>query len=237
MSDPRTLGPWLRRFLTEHIVTERNLARNTQMSYRDTFTLLLPFVGAKSRKPVDRIAVHDLTPRRVLQFLAHLEDDRGCSVQTRNQRLTAIRAFDEMRGRRRLGHPLLAHAAGVLRSYGDDDAKLGGDDVEPLGAVLADARHLPATARTLGAVGFEHLLDAWQVLGQMAEVAPRVRALRTRRRRGARRGRFLGLGECAFERLEGKLELVGMELLGLLGEHRAAQLTQQMFEASVVLGE
>ena len=29
MSDPRTLGPWLRRFLSEHIVTERNLARNT----------------------------------------------------------------------------------------------------------------------------------------------------------------------------------------------------------------
>ena len=93
MSDPRTLGPWLRRFLVEHIVTERNLARNTQMSYRDTFALLLPFVGVRVRKPIERLAVHDLTPRRVLQFLAHLEDDRGCSVQTRNQRLTAIRAF------------------------------------------------------------------------------------------------------------------------------------------------
>ena len=93
MNDPRTLGPWLRRFLAEHIVTERNLARNTQMSYRDTFALLLPFVGARTRKPVDRLAVHDLTPRRVLQFLAHIEDDRGCSVQTRNQRLTAISAF------------------------------------------------------------------------------------------------------------------------------------------------
>ena len=93
MSDPQTLGPWLRRFLTEHIVTERNLARNTQKSYRDTFTLLLPFAGARTRKPVDRLAVQDLTARRVRQFLVHLEDDRGCAVQTRNQRLTAIRAF------------------------------------------------------------------------------------------------------------------------------------------------
>ena len=93
MSEPRTLGPWLRRFLAEHIVTERNLARNTQKSYRDTFALLLAFIGARTRKPVDRLAVQDLTARRVLQFLAHLEDDRGCSVQTRNQRLTAIRAF------------------------------------------------------------------------------------------------------------------------------------------------
>ena len=72
MSDLRTLGAWLRRFLTEHIVTERNLARNTQKSYRDTFALLLPFVGARARKPVDRLAMHDLTPRRVLQFLDHL---------------------------------------------------------------------------------------------------------------------------------------------------------------------
>ena len=93
MHEFRTLGPWLRRFLTEHIVTERNLAHNTQKSYRDTFALLLPFVGAKVRKSVDRLALQDLDARRVLQFLAHLETDRGCSVQTRNQRLTAIRAF------------------------------------------------------------------------------------------------------------------------------------------------
>ena len=93
MNDPRTLGPWLRRFLAEHIVTERNLAPNTQKSYRDTFTVLLPFVGAKARKSVDRLAVRDLTAARVLQFLAYLEAERGCSVPTRNQRLTAIRAF------------------------------------------------------------------------------------------------------------------------------------------------
>ena len=93
MSDPRTLGPWLRRFLAEYIVTERNLARNTQKSYRDTFALLLPFVGARNRKPVERLAVQDLTARRVRQFLDHLESDRGCSVQTRNQRLSAIRSF------------------------------------------------------------------------------------------------------------------------------------------------
>ena len=93
MSDLKTLGPWLRRFLAEHIVTERNLAPNTQKSYRDTFTLLLPFIGAKVRKSVDRLAVRDLTAARVLQFLAYLEAQRGCSVPTRNQRLTAIRAF------------------------------------------------------------------------------------------------------------------------------------------------
>lgn len=95
-----TLGPWLRRFLSEHIVTERNLARNTRSSYRDTFSLLLPFISAKARKPVDRLAVADLTSARVLQFLTHLEQERGCSARTRNQRLAAIRAFARFVGSR-----------------------------------------------------------------------------------------------------------------------------------------
>ena len=93
MPERESLGPWLRRFLAEYIVTERNLARNTRTSYRDAFSLLLPFVSRKLRKPVDRLAVRDLTSGLVLKFLAHLEEDRGCSVRTRNQRLAAIRAF------------------------------------------------------------------------------------------------------------------------------------------------
>ena len=42
MRDHSLLGPWIRRFLLEYLVAERNLARNTQFSYRDTLTLLLP---------------------------------------------------------------------------------------------------------------------------------------------------------------------------------------------------
>jgi integrase/recombinase XerD len=93
MRDPQTFGSWLRQFLADYIVTERCLASNTQKSYRDSFKLLLPFVSDKVRKPVDRLDVEDLTPSRVLQFLAHLEEKRDCSAQTRNQRLTAIRSF------------------------------------------------------------------------------------------------------------------------------------------------
>jgi integrase/recombinase XerD len=36
MSDTTLLGGWVRRFLLEHLVGERNLSRNTQQSYRDT---------------------------------------------------------------------------------------------------------------------------------------------------------------------------------------------------------
>ena len=40
-----------------------------------------------------------------------------------------------------------------------------------------------------------------------------------------------------FELLEGEQELVGMELLGLLPEHRPAQLAHQVFEPAVAIGE
>ena len=53
MTDTTELGPWVRRFLLEHLINERNLSRGTQRSYRDTLTLLIPFVARKTRKGVD----------------------------------------------------------------------------------------------------------------------------------------------------------------------------------------
>ena len=39
MNNSSLLGPWIRRFLIEHLVSERNLAVNTQKSYRDMLVL------------------------------------------------------------------------------------------------------------------------------------------------------------------------------------------------------
>jgi integrase/recombinase XerD len=87
------LGSWVRRFLLEHLVLERNLARNTQLSYRDTLTLLLPFTSRQAKKSVDRLVVDDLSPDTLRQFLVHLEQERHCTIATRNQRLGAIHAL------------------------------------------------------------------------------------------------------------------------------------------------
>lgn len=87
------LGPWVRRFLLEHVVADRNLAKNTQRSYRDTLALLLPFTAVKLRRPIDQLAVDQLSEDVVRAFLLHLEQARNCSASTRNQRLAAIHAF------------------------------------------------------------------------------------------------------------------------------------------------
>ena len=57
------LGPWVRRFLLEHIVAERNLARNTQLSYRDTLSLLLPFAAKQASCGVDIVKVRKAYPK------------------------------------------------------------------------------------------------------------------------------------------------------------------------------
>ena len=93
MSNAILLGPWIRRFLLEHLVSERNLSRNTQRSYRDALALLIPFVGAKLRKPIDQLSVTDLSAEEVRSFLADLEQTRGCGIATRNQRLAAVHSF------------------------------------------------------------------------------------------------------------------------------------------------
>jgi site-specific recombinase XerD len=75
------------------LVGERNLSLNTQKSYRDTLIQLLPFFARQARKSMDRLMITDLTVKRIKLFLSHIEVARGCGASTRNQRLSAIRAF------------------------------------------------------------------------------------------------------------------------------------------------
>ena len=92
MTDSSRLGPWVRRFLLEHLIKERNLSRGTQRSYRDTLTLLIPFVARKAHKRIDELEVFHLSADLVRMFLLDLEESRGCAISTRNQRLAVVGA-------------------------------------------------------------------------------------------------------------------------------------------------
>jgi len=98
MRDHTLIGPWVRRFLLEHLVTDRNLARNTQLSYRDTLVLLLPYLSKAQQKPVDRLTVEDLSPSLLRRFLEYLEKERDCSGTTRNLRLATIHSLAKFIG-------------------------------------------------------------------------------------------------------------------------------------------
>jgi integrase/recombinase XerD len=107
------LGPWIRRFLLEHVLAERNLSRNTQHSYRDAISLLIPFVAKARKKPVDRLGITDVSADFVRLFLADIETSCHCSIAIRNQRLAAIRAFASFVGEH---SPILIEWSGQVRS-------------------------------------------------------------------------------------------------------------------------
>jgi site-specific recombinase XerD len=104
MPNHTLIGPWIRRFLLEHLATDRNLARNTQVSYRDTLLLFLPFVSLAQKKPTDRLTIDDLSPSRLRSFLEYVEKERGCSGATHNLRLAAIHSLAKFIGMRSPEH-------------------------------------------------------------------------------------------------------------------------------------
>ena len=100
MSDKHTLGSWVRRFLMEHLPDDRNLSRNTQQSYRDALRLMIVFAANLLHKKADKLLVVDLDADTVRAFLRHLEEERDCTISTRNQRLAAIHALAGFIGQR-----------------------------------------------------------------------------------------------------------------------------------------
>jgi site-specific recombinase XerD len=93
MNKRAALGSWIRRFLMEYLVGERNLARNTQQSYRDAVRLLVVFTAAKAHKKADELLIPDIDADLLRAFLRHIEEKRKCSISSRNQRLAAIHAL------------------------------------------------------------------------------------------------------------------------------------------------
>jgi len=98
MKNDQYLSVWIRRFLLEYLVSARNLSKNTQLSYRDTFRLMLPVMARKKKKTIDKLLVDDINAGAVKSFLTELETNRDCSLSTRNQRLAAIHAFAKFIG-------------------------------------------------------------------------------------------------------------------------------------------
>lgn len=72
---------------------QKNLSSNTISGYADAFRLLFKFCEEQKGLRVDRLKISDFDADLVCGFLDWLEMERGCSVSTRNQRLTALHSF------------------------------------------------------------------------------------------------------------------------------------------------
>ncbi|MGP8322330.1 MAG: site-specific integrase [Methanosarcinaceae archaeon] len=93
MKQPTNFSYFLSNFLTKFLPCERGLSNNTISSYRDSFILLLKYCKEVHSIKPEYIDLSTLNKELVSSFLNWLENNRGVSVRTRNQRLAAIHSF------------------------------------------------------------------------------------------------------------------------------------------------
>jgi len=104
------LAPALEAFFTERLIGQRSASPNTIAAYRDTFRLLLRFASERTGTPPSALDIAELDAPFVAAFLEHLEQQRGNSTATRNNRLAAIHSLFAYLA---LNHP--EHAASIQR--------------------------------------------------------------------------------------------------------------------------
>jgi site-specific recombinase XerD len=90
----------MQQFFTDYLVVQRALSPRTIASYRDAWMLFLDFAGKRLCKLPTALCLADIEPDLILAFLDHLEQQRQNSVQSRNVRLAALRAFLKFAARR-----------------------------------------------------------------------------------------------------------------------------------------
>jgi site-specific recombinase XerD len=179
------LGPYIRRFLLEHVVADRNLSRNTQRSYRDAIRVLLRFMTDRHRIDPAQLTVEHVTADVVREFLQYLEQERQNTAATLNQRVTVIHTLFRFVGRhvpelverasqiqavplRRVDHPTVPYLEkaeiDALLATPDRRRGLGQRDYALLlflyntGARADEAAHLTRGALELGRPAFVRIL-------------------------------------------------------------------------------
>jgi site-specific recombinase XerD len=88
-----TFGYYLNKYLTVYLPGQRGLSVNSILSYRDAFTLMIIFLKTEKQIVPERLPMSFLTKDLILEFMGWLENTRGCSISSRNQRFVVLRTF------------------------------------------------------------------------------------------------------------------------------------------------
>jgi site-specific recombinase XerD len=87
------IPPLIASFLREHMPIARGYSPHTCETYAHAFRLLFAFASKRLGMRPSQLYLEHFDAALVLDFLAHIEDQRGNSPATRNTRLAAIKAF------------------------------------------------------------------------------------------------------------------------------------------------
>jgi integrase/recombinase XerD len=87
------IAPLMTSFLREHLPVEQGCSPHTCETYAHAFRLLLLFASRRLGIRPSQLCLEQLDAALILDFLAHIEDQRGNCAATRNGRLAAVKAF------------------------------------------------------------------------------------------------------------------------------------------------
>ncbi len=80
-------------FITSYMPFSVGASPHTVTSYKYAFRLLLEFMYSRKGISADKITFEQLDYPTLLEFLDWIEKEPGCSISTKNQRLSAILSF------------------------------------------------------------------------------------------------------------------------------------------------
>ena len=80
-------------YFDTYLPVARGLSEKTIISYKATSRIFLEFLYTVKAIPSDKVDLESIDSQVITEFLDWLESERGCSVTTRNQRLSALSAF------------------------------------------------------------------------------------------------------------------------------------------------
>src|SRR5215470_11264820 len=87
------IAPHISAFLRERLPLQRGASVHTCDSYACSFLLLFEFASRRFGVTPSALSLEQIDAFLVMDFLAHLEAERGNSPSTRNVRLAAIKSF------------------------------------------------------------------------------------------------------------------------------------------------
>ena len=90
---PTDFAYHLTNFLGVFLSGQKGLSENSIMSYRDTFKIFLRYCSDICGINPDKITLNKITKQLICNFLEWLCEEKGNSITTRNQRLSAIHSF------------------------------------------------------------------------------------------------------------------------------------------------
>jgi integrase/recombinase XerD len=88
----------IRNYLTIFLPKQKCYSDKTVTSYKTTINLFLDYLTEQKQLPLYRIGFNDLNKKNVTGYLGWLEQTRGNSASTCNQRLMALRSFAKYAG-------------------------------------------------------------------------------------------------------------------------------------------